>query len=224
MRRKVAEQLGLVTATTDHVRARELAAMSGVLDALPRGIDLVHGDLVSAGGKVDTGREAMTAEQVLRAMVAKQRFGCSYEGLAFLLADSSSVRAFCRIPLSASPPTTSTLQRNIKRVNATTWEEVNHLVIGYAQDKKIETGRKTRSDCTVVESNIHEPSDSSLLWDCVRVLVRLMTRQRRCDHLGRTRYPPHGRRSTNRDRTQPQHGHRCRNWRRGYHRGGSKSS
>jgi IS5 family transposase len=118
----------------------------------------------------------MTAEQVLRAMVAKQRFGCSYEGLAFLLADSSSVRAFCRIPLSASPPTKSTLQRNIKRVNATTWEEVNHLVIGYAQDKKIETGRKTRSDCTVVESNIHEPSDSSLLWDCVRVLVRLMTR------------------------------------------------
>jgi len=176
MRRKVAEQLGLVTATTDHVRARELTAMSGVLDALPRGIDLVHRDLVSVGGKVDTGREAMTAEQVLRAMVAKQRFGCSYEGLAFLLADSSSVRAFCRIPLSASPPTKSTLQRNIKRVNATTWEEVNHLVIGYAQDKKIETGRKTRSDCTVVESNIHEPSDSSLLWDCVRVLVRLMTR------------------------------------------------
>ena len=105
MRRKVAEQLGLVTATTDHVRARELTAMSGVLDALPRGIDLVHRDLVSVGGKVDTGREAMTAEQVLRAMVAKQRFGCSYEGLAFLLADSSSVRAFCRIPLSASPPT-----------------------------------------------------------------------------------------------------------------------
>jgi transposase, IS5 family len=117
----------------------------------------------------------MTAEQVLRARVIKQRFGCSYDALAFQLADSNSVRAFCRIPLSASPPTKSTLQRNIKRVKATTWEKVNRLVIRYAQEKKIETGRKTRSDCTVVETNIHEPSDSSLLWDCVRVLVRLMT-------------------------------------------------
>ena len=35
-----------------------------------------------------------------------------------------------------------------------------------------------RFDCTVMESNIHEPSDSSLLWDCVRVLVRLMLRGR----------------------------------------------
>ena len=118
----------------------------------------------------------MTAEQVLRAMVVKQRFGCSYDGLAFRLADSNSIRVFCRVPLSASPPTKSTLQRNIKRVKDTTWEEINRLVIGYAQAKKIETGRKTRTDCTVVETNIHEPSDSSLLWDCVRVLVRLMTR------------------------------------------------
>ena len=176
MRRKLSEQLGLVTTTTDHVRARELAMMSGVLDALPRAVALVHRDLVSLGGRIDTGREAMTAEQVLRALIAKQRFGCSYEGLAFLLADSSSVRAFCRVPLSASPPTKSTLQRNIKRVKATTWEQINGLVVADALTKKIETGRTIRSDCTVVETNIHEPSDSSLLWDCVRVLVRLMTK------------------------------------------------
>ncbi len=176
MRRKMVPQLGLIMATTDHVRARELEAMSRILDELRRGVDLVHRDLVSAGGRADTGRNAMTAEQVLRAMVIKQRFDCSYDELAFQLADSSSIRAFCRIPLSASAPTKSTLQRNIKRVKATTWEQINRLVIGYAQAKKIETGRKTRSDCTVVETNIHEPSDSSLLWDCVRVLVRLMTR------------------------------------------------
>ena len=137
MRRKLTQQLGLVTATatTDHVRARELDMMSRVLDALPRGVDLVYCDLLNASGKPDTGREAMTAEQVLRAMVIKQRFGCSYDALAFQLADSNSIRAFCRIPLSASPPTKSTLQRNIKRVKSTTWEKINRLVIGYAQDK-----------------------------------------------------------------------------------------
>lgn len=176
MRRKLAQQLGLVTTPTDHVRARELGMMSQVLDGLPRAVALVHRDLLSASGRVDTGRQAMTAEQVLRALIAKQRFGCSYDELAFLIADSSSVRAFCRVPLSASPPTKSTLQRNIKRVKAATWEQINGLVVADAISKKIETGRAIRSDCTVVETNIHEPSDSSLLWDCVRVLVRQMTK------------------------------------------------
>jgi IS5 family transposase len=176
MRRKVVEQLGLVTTAPDHVRARELAAISGVLDALPLAVDLVYADLLDRKGRPETGREAMKAEQVLRAMVIKQRFDLSYDGLSFVLADSNSVRAFCRLPMSMSTPAKSTLQRNIKRVKASTWETINRLVIGFAQEKKIETGRSTRSDCTVVETNIHEPSDSSLLWDCVRVLVRFMTK------------------------------------------------
>jgi IS5 family transposase len=175
MRRKLREQLGLVTPTTDHVRARELDAMSRVLDQLPKALDWVHRDLLSRGGKADTGRDAITSEQVLRAMVIKQRFGLSYEELAFRIFDSSSVRSFCRVELSASPPSKSALQRNIKRVKAETWEKVNVLLIGFAQEHGIESGRKTRTDCTVVETNIHEPSDSSLLWDCVRVLCRLMT-------------------------------------------------
>ncbi len=178
MRRKVVEQLGLVTTAPDHIRARELAAMSGVLDALPEALDLVFVDLLDRKGQPETGREAMTAEQVLRAMIIKQRFDLSYDGLSFELADSNSVRAFCRLPMSMSTPARSTLQRNIKRVKASTWEQINRLVIGFAQGKKIESGRSTRSDCTVVETNIHEPSDSSLLWDCVRVLVRLMTKAR----------------------------------------------
>lgn len=177
MRRKVIEQLGLVTTAPDHVRAHELAMMSRVLDDLPDAIDLVYDDLLNKKGEPAlTGREAMAAEQVLRALVIKQRFDLSYEGLAFELADSNSVRAFCRLPLGMSTPTKSTLQRNIKRVKASTWEQINRLVIKYAQEKKIELGRMTRTDCTVVETNIHEPSDSSLLWDCVKVLVRFMTK------------------------------------------------
>jgi IS5 family transposase len=50
------------------------------------------------------------------------------------------------------------------------------MSIQYADDEKIEKGRQVRIDCTVVESNIHEPTDSSLLWDSVRVLTRLLHR------------------------------------------------
>jgi IS5 family transposase len=177
MRRKLCEQLGLVIQTTnsDHVRARELDAMSRVLDQMPRALDWVHRDLLGRSGTADTGRDAMTAEQVLRAMIIKQRFGLSYQELAFRIFDSNTVRSFCRIVPSASPPAKSTLQRNIKWVKAETWEKINKLLVGFAQKHRIESGRKTRTDCTVVETNIHEPTDSSLLWDCVRVLCRLMT-------------------------------------------------
>ena len=51
-------------------------------------------------------------------------------------------------------------------------EEARHL----SQVLRVETGQTVRADCTVVESNIHHPTDSSLLWDCVRVLVRWQAR------------------------------------------------
>ena len=48
------------------------------------------------------------------------------------------------------------------------------MVILKAKQLGIEEGKKSRTDCTVVETNIHHPKDSSLLGDCVRVLTRLM--------------------------------------------------
>ena len=51
---------------------------------------------------------------------------------------------------------------------------INTDLLGYAKEEKIEKGRKVRIDCTCVESNIHQPTDSTLLWDAVRVLTRLM--------------------------------------------------
>ena len=70
----------------------------------------------------------------------------------------------------------SVLNKNVKALSPQTWEAINAHVVQYADDEKIEKGRQVRIDCTVVESNIHEPTDSSLLWDSVRVLTRLLYR------------------------------------------------
>jgi IS5 family transposase len=64
------------------------------------------------------------------------------------------------------------LNRNIKAISAHSWEMINRGLLHYAKDEKIEKGRQVRTDCTCVESNIHAPTDSSLLYDCVRVLTR----------------------------------------------------
>ena len=177
MRRTVHEQLRLVPKIIDHEHARELSQISAVLDQLPEAVELIHADLLEQGGKrVDPakGRAGMTAEQVLRALIVKQMNHYSYEELSFHLIDSTTYRWFCRIGIEQKSLTKSTLQKNIKRVRAETWEAINRKLVLCAAALGVETGAKVRTDCTVVESNIHKPTDSTLLWDSVRVLVRLM--------------------------------------------------
>jgi transposase, IS5 family len=176
MRRTLPDQLELVPAFHAHVRSRELEAMSQILDAHPEAARWVLDDLV--GGQVSSqkGRKGMSGEQVLRVLLVKQLGSFSYDELAFHLADSASYRAFCRIGSMDEIPTSKTLQRNVKKVQALTLERINVLLIEHAIAAEIEDGNKIRVDCTVVETNIHDPSDSSLLVDSVRVLVRLMDR------------------------------------------------
>jgi IS5 family transposase len=172
MRRSVRDQLSLVPAPFGHDHARELAAVRAVLDAHPEFARWVQADLLAGGIAADRGRDGMSGEQVLRALVIKQANGFSYEQLAFHLADSQSYRAFCLIGLIDQPPKRSTLQRNIKLVRAETLERINRALVAYAREQSIEDGKRLRSDSTVIEAAIHEPTDSRLLVDCVRVLTR----------------------------------------------------
>lgn len=159
--------------------AKELAEISKILDENPRIRGLVAQDLHEAtGARDDTGATGMSAEQVLRALIIKQINGFSYRELAFHLEDSRTYRRFCRLGVMESAPSKSALAGNIKALQAGTLEKMNRLLVGAAMSDGVESGRKVRVDSTVVESNIHHPTDSGLLWDGVRVLVRLMRRAR----------------------------------------------
>ena len=178
MRQSVRDQLSLVPAPFSHAHVRELQAASAILEAHPEFARWVQADLLAGGIAADRGRNGMSGEQVLRVLVIKQSNGFSYEGLAFHLEDSQSYRAFCRIGFADKTPRKSTLQRNFKRVRAETLERINRALVRYAQEQEIEDGQRLRSDATVVEAAIHEPTDSSLLVDCVRVLTRLLREAR----------------------------------------------
>jgi IS5 family transposase len=173
----------------DVAHAKELEAMSRVLDNNPMVADLVLQDLRAASAASDSppakgGVGGLSGEQVLRILVVKQMNGYSYRELAFHLADSRSYRTFCRLGILGETPTKSALNANLKALQPATLEAINRVFVGAAQEEKVETGQTVRTDCTVVESNIHEPTDSELLWDCVRVLLRLLGRAR--DILGPT--------------------------------------
>lgn len=172
MRKKIAEQRPLMPQLSGHKRARELAEIDRVLDGLPEVLDLVLQDL-TAGVSADRGRDGVTAEQVLRIVVLKLVTGVSFDLLAFELEDSTTYRTFCRLGF-ADKIKRSAIHKNVKRVRAETLEKISRCVIAKAKSEKIESGEKVRGDTTVVESNIHPPTDNWLLWDVVRVLARTL--------------------------------------------------
>jgi IS5 family transposase len=174
MRKKSKKQLPLMITSIDHPHAAELEGISKILEANPIINEWVLQDLTKGSVSAETGAEGMTAEQVLRSAIIKQMEGYSYEELAFHLLDSVCYRGFCRIGFVDKGFQKSALCGNIKAITTETWEAINRILVAHGLNEGIEKGKQTRIDCTVVSSNIHEPTDSSLLWDSVRVLTRML--------------------------------------------------
>jgi IS5 family transposase len=151
-----------------------MEAMSRILDAEGGMAERVGQDLVRGVKNPQTGRGGMSGDQVLRVLVVKQMNGFGYEALHFHLLDSASYRTFCRFGALESVPSRSALAENVKKVRVETLEEIDRILLKRAAREGVEKGRKVRIDSTVVEANIHAPSDSTLLWDSVRVMTRLL--------------------------------------------------
>jgi len=122
-----------------------------------------------------TGRKSTPVEVVLRMLTIKQLYGLSYEQTEYQVRDSLVLRQFCRVYFNDVPDDT-TLIRWANLVKAETLVAFNQQVTKIATRLKVTRGRKLRTDGTVVETNIHAPSDSHLLEDSVRVIGRTLQR------------------------------------------------
>ena len=177
MRRKIRQQMQFVEPAIEHEHAQELHQIRALIFEHPEIFDLVHVDLIRGLSDPKAGRRGMmTADQVFKVVIIKQMNGFSYKVLRYHLEDSRTYRSFCDFGIADEIPSESTLQRDIKKIRPETMEAINRIILGIAVNKGIEKGRKVRVDCTVCETNIHHPTDSSLLWDSVRVLCRLTQR------------------------------------------------
>jgi len=155
---------------------QEWEMISTILDAKAEVVELVLADLsMGKDGKPKkrTGANGITAEQVLRLAIVKHKEDLAYRELRDRVDDSIVLRAFCRMQHGPVPAFT-TLQENIKRIRPETWKAVSQAIVGYALEREIENGQCVRVDTTAVQSNIHHPTDSHQLWDCVRVLTRIL--------------------------------------------------
>ena len=124
------------------------------------------------------GRHSTPIEVILRMLVAKHLYRWSYEQTESFVADSLTLRQFCRVYLQSVPDDT-TLIKWANLIQPETLHQLLAHVATLAHRLKVTRGRKLRTDGTVVESNIHYPTDSGLLADGVRVLGRTLARARR---------------------------------------------
>ncbi len=175
MREKQCNQMPILIPPIEHPRAEELQRISDILDENPIISEMVWQDLTCDVQTHGAGAHGMSAEQVLRVAIVKQIEGFSYEDLAFHILDSRCYRHFCRIGIAHDGLKKSALCAAIKAISPQSWKAINDILMAYAEDTEMEKGQQSRVDCTVVSSNIHEPSDSTLLWDSVRVLTRILT-------------------------------------------------
>jgi len=119
------------------------------------------------------GRHSTPVEVILRMLIVRRLYGWSYEQTEHFVSDSLVLRQFCRLYLQPVPDDT-TLIRWANLVGAQTLTQVNARVVELARQLKVTRGRKLRVDSTVVQTNIHYPTDSAIVGDGVRMLSRLL--------------------------------------------------
>ncbi len=132
----------------------------------------------SAPQALDNGRPSTPAEVTLRMSVVRRLMGWSYETAYQEIDGSLKWRWFCR--LYAQPvPTDSTQQEREALIRPDTLQRLNQRLLRTAQTQGVTQGQKLRTDGTVIETNMHYPTDSRLLNDSARVLGRLLTQARK---------------------------------------------
>ena len=162
-------------------------AISSVLDEHPKLLAAAHQDLKTAL-QVRTSRGdrcQYTSEQVLRILISQVIEGLSLRGIVVRIDDSTYLRDFVRI--YGEPMMDYTTLCKLKNaIRPETWERVNHRLAKTAAEEDRITGARVRMDTTLTETNIHWPTDSSLLCDSYRALSRLLeqVREREPDALG----------------------------------------
>jgi IS5 family transposase len=172
------------TKVVEEYRAK-YEGIAEILERNPEVISLAHRDWSKMLSESRSGRRSgYTSEQMLRAVIVMYLEGGSYRQTVVQIENSEFLRHF--VGLGPKPMMDYTfLSKAFGSLSAETWQAMNQALGGYAAKEDKITGEKLRLDTTVYETNIHYPTDGSLLWDSFRTVARILKRaQKEFSELG----------------------------------------
>ncbi len=161
---------------------RRYAAIDQILRETPEVLDLVHRDLKKAieGERKRNRRFDYTSETVLRMVIVQVLEDEDQRGLVIRIDDGGFLRRFVGI-YNGKMMNYTTYCRLKNCIRPETWKRINRALGKAAVEAGRVCGEALRLDTTAVETNIHYPADSSLLWDVYRVLARSVRLAREID-------------------------------------------
>jgi IS5 family transposase len=136
-------------------------------------LEQVRQDLVRGLKNPNTGRDGITPSQTLRSLILMRVKNWDYRELRERINDGHTLRIFTDFD-SHRVPKHDAFNRAFNRLTPATMQAINQTVVQTAVQLGLEDGKQLRVDTTVVETNIHFPTDATLLWDTVRTVTRLI--------------------------------------------------
>ena len=148
-------------------------AINLILEANPKILDIAHSDFSRFLSKSEYGRGGYSSEQILRSIIVMFTEGKSYRDTVILIENSEFLRNFIKLGNKVMMDFTF-LCKAYTALSEDTWKAINGALSRYAKKEEKITSDRIRLDTTAYETNIHYPTDSSLLWDSYRTSARLM--------------------------------------------------
>ena len=158
--------------------------ISRIIDETPEIVEIVHRDLKKILKKKshrDPGRECeFSSDTVVRIVICQITGRTSLRDTVVRIDDSNYLRRFVRI--YNGPMMSFTTFCELKNaIRSKTWKKINEAFTRAAIERELINGERARLDTTAYETNIHWPTDSSLLWDTYRTIARLIKSVRDLD-------------------------------------------
>jgi IS5 family transposase len=151
-----------------------LQGIVGFLDDHATLVEQVRQDLVRGLKNPHTGRSGITPSQTLRSLILMRVKNWDYRELRERINDGYTLRRFTDFD-SHRVPKHDAFHRAFSRLTPATMQAINRAAVQAAVQLGLEDGKQLRVDTTVVETDIHFPTDATLLWDTVRTVTRLVT-------------------------------------------------
>ena len=168
MKMQLFETLRLKFDQPDWSRNPEFGLLDAILELHPELLTIVSDDILKDSKNSVFGRKDMpSVEQIFRSAIYKELKNLDYRELEYSQIDSRICEQFVKID-SLRPYSFQVLQKYISKISADNLQKLLYAINIIAINEGLEDLEKFRQDTTVVETNIHYPTNNSLVWDCIK--------------------------------------------------------